>query len=166
MIRLVPGGGFEPDRGVARRDPHEFWTHGALSGSQSRGSLLLRGLRPLGRAAHNAALSPPTTRGRNFSLALPLPWGFNTPTPRKWERTQTTSPFPFPWCREGDLNPHGNPIRPSSVRVCQFRHPGTGCRDHYMTIKKGAARREPLTLPSPQRGEGSEVGPSRPSATA
>jgi hypothetical protein len=29
------------------------------------------------------------------------------------------------WCREGDLNPHGNPIRPSSVRVCQFRHPGT-----------------------------------------
>ena len=28
------------------------------------------------------------------------------------------------WCREGDLNPHGNPIRPSSVRVCQFRHPG------------------------------------------
>ncbi len=27
------------------------------------------------------------------------------------------------WCGERDLNPHGHPIRPSNVRVCQFRHP-------------------------------------------
>src|SRR5207245_9779747 len=31
----------------------------------------------------------------------------------------------FRWCREGDLNPHGNPIRPASVRVCQARDPAT-----------------------------------------
>src|SRR5881396_2259135 len=43
------GEGFEPDRGVARRDPHEPIARGALSGHQSSDSLLLRGLRPLGR---------------------------------------------------------------------------------------------------------------------
>src|SRR2546425_7870277 len=48
-IFLVPGEGFEPDRGVARRDPHEPIARGALSGNQRRDSLLLKGLRPLGR---------------------------------------------------------------------------------------------------------------------
>ena len=34
------------------------------------------------------------------------------------------SVLPFiKWCEERDLNPHGITIRPSNVRVCQFRHP-------------------------------------------
>ncbi len=29
------------------------------------------------------------------------------------------------WCREGDLNSYGvSPTWPSTMRVCQFRHPG------------------------------------------
>src|SRR5207245_3630219 len=40
-----------------------------------------------------------------------------------------------------DLNPHGKPIRPSSVRVCQCRQPGKDYRDHYRTPVRRAARR-------------------------
>ena len=28
----------------------------------------------------------------------------------------------FTWCGRWDLNPYGITIRPSNVRVCQFRH--------------------------------------------
>src|SRR2546427_10368662 len=45
------------------------------------------------------------------------------------------------WCRARDLNPHGKPIRPSSVRVCQFRQPGTHSRDHYTAPVGNPARR-------------------------
>lgn len=37
---------------------------------------------------------------------------------------------PETWCRARDLNPHGKPIRPSSVRVYQFRQPGTFLQHH------------------------------------
>ncbi len=71
----MPGGGFEPDRGVARRDPHLPIAEGALNGNQSRGSLLLRGLRPLGRAAYNAALSPPDYTREDSLPRAPSPVG-------------------------------------------------------------------------------------------
>ena len=41
------------------------------------------------------------------------------------------------------MNPHGNPIRPSSVRVCQFRHPGTA---GATIIKRPAAMRQAAHL--------------------
>src|SRR2546428_10232710 len=62
-------------------------------------------------------------------------------TPRKFGRAQTTDPAEFSWCRARDLNPHGKPIRPSSVRVCQFRQPGTDSRDHYTAPVRSPARR-------------------------
>src|SRR3989449_2830538 len=62
-------------------------------------------------------------------------------TPRKFGRAQTTDPAEFSWCRARDLNPHGKPIRPSTVRVCQFRQPGTDSRDHYTAPVRSPARR-------------------------
>src|SRR2546428_4589266 len=62
-------------------------------------------------------------------------------TPRNFGRAQTTGPAEFSWCRARDLNPHGKPIRPSSVRVCQFRQPGTDSRDHYTAPVRSPARR-------------------------
>ena len=66
------GEGFEPDRGVARRDPHEPIARGALSGHQSSDSLLLRGLRPLGRQRNALPCHPLLREGD------PLP---RTPSP-------------------------------------------------------------------------------------
>src|SRR5438094_87139 len=120
-------------------------------------------------AAHDAAMSPPPTRGRYClghipasvqhwakawtsrlchvryaaaPLALPRPWGFNPPKTKKLEAgPKLQVPLPISWCRARDLNPHGKPIRPSTVRVCQFRQPGTDYRDHYRAPVRRAARR-------------------------
>src|SRR5207249_5467836 len=114
------GEGFEPDRGVARRDPHEPIARGALRGNQSRAFAPPQGAPPPPTAAHDAAMSPPTTRGRyclgdisasvqqwgkawtsrlchvryaGAPLALPPPWGFNSPYTKNFDRTQTTGPI-------------------------------------------------------------------------
>ena len=135
------GEGFEPDRGVARRDPHEPIARGALRGNQSRAFAPPQGAPPPPTAAHDAAMSPPTTRGRSSPSRSLSRGGSMHQTPRKFGRAQTTDPAEFSWCRARDLNPHGKPIRPSSVRVCQFRQPGTGYRDHYRAPVRRAARR-------------------------
>src|SRR3989442_12440723 len=104
-------------------------------------SLLLRGLRPLGRQHRTLPCHPLTTRGR-YPSSHTLPRGGSMhQTPRKFGRAQTADPAEFSWCRARDLNPHGKPIRPSSVRVCQFRQPGTDPRDHYTAPVRSPARR-------------------------
>ena len=60
---MVPGEGFEPDRGVARRDSHEPIARGALSGSQSRAALL-RGTIPPDRSRGNQGSSVRSHRAR------------------------------------------------------------------------------------------------------
>src|SRR3989454_4971169 len=85
-------------------------------------------------------MSPPDYEREVPSLSHPPPWGFNAPYtknligPKLQARGKT-------WCRARDLNPHGKPIRPSSVRVCQFRQPGTDSRDHYTAPVRSPARR-------------------------
>ena len=123
------GEGFEPDRGVARCDPHEPIARGALRGNQSRAFAPPQGAPPPPTAAHDAAMSPPTTRGRYClghisasvqhwgkawtsrlchvryaaaPLALPLPWGFNPPKTKKLEAgPKLQVPLPISWCRAG-----------------------------------------------------------------
>ena len=48
-------------------------------------------------------------------------------------RQITTSFF---WCEGWDLNPYGMPIRPSNVRVCQFRHHRTDTYKVYSTWRR------------------------------
>src|SRR5213593_5024817 len=100
-----------------------------------------QGAPPPRTAAHDAAMSPPTTRGRSSPSRSLSRGGSMHQTPRKFGRAQTTDPAEFSWCRARDLNPHGKPIRPSSVRVCQFCQPGTDYRDHYRAPVRRAARR-------------------------
>src|SRR2546426_3592443 len=80
--------------------------------------------------------------GRLFPPHTPPPWWFNPPNTKKLGAgPKLQIPLPISWCRARDLNPHGKPIRPSSVRVCQFRQPGTDYRDHYRAPVRRAARR-------------------------
>ena len=80
---MVPGEGFEPDRGVARRDSHEPIARGALSGSQSRALAPPQGASPPRTAAKCAAMSPPDYEREVPSLSHPPPWGFNAPDTKK-----------------------------------------------------------------------------------
>src|SRR5438309_1033439 len=138
---------------------------GPSEGNNVAPSLLLRGLRPLGRQQNALPCHPLTTRGRcPPSHTLPR-GGSMHQTPRKFGRAQTTDPAEFSWCRARDLNPHGKPIRPSSVRVCQFRQPGTDSRDHYTApIRSPARPQERKCYQSDARSDGNEdVGTQRPS---
>src|SRR5213594_1452722 len=91
-IFLVPGEGFEPDRGVARRDPHEPIARGALSGNQRRDSLLLKGLRPLGRQ-HTTLPCHPLLREGDPLPRAPSPVGVQSTKHQEMRLgAQTTSP--------------------------------------------------------------------------
>ena len=86
---MVRKEGFEPDHGVARHDPHEPIARGALSGSQSRGSLLLRGLRPLGRQ-QNTLPCHPLLREGGFPPSHSLPRGGSIPLGTQKNCAETT----------------------------------------------------------------------------
>src|SRR2546428_2513619 len=94
-------------------------------------SLLLRGLRPLGRQQNALPCHPLTTRGR-YPPSPPLPRGGSMhQTPRKFGRAQTTDPAEFSWCRAGVS---------ASIEVRQSQG--------WATSSLAFARREPRTYVS------------------
>src|SRR5947208_6293664 len=69
------GEGFEPDRGVARRDPHEPIAHGSLRETQRRACSPSQGAPPSHTTTQRSHMSPSSTRGRHsgshFSASAP-----------------------------------------------------------------------------------------------
>ena len=93
----------------------------------SRAGILLPFASSKGLPVHRHCRSKATAllaAGADPAAASGSPAGGRTPRQPGFPARRGRNGCQF-WCREGDLNPHGNPIRPSSVRVCQFRHPGT-----------------------------------------
>src|SRR2546422_2416976 len=119
---MVRKEGFEPGRGVARRDPHLPIADGALSGSQSRAFAPPQGAPPPRTAAKDAAMSPLYYVKEVPSLTLPSPWGFNASRHQeKSRRDHTTVPTQFFLVRkEGFEPPRGCPhrlLRPARLPV-------------------------------------------------
>src|SRR2546426_7623044 len=86
---MVRKEGFNPDHGAAPHAPHEPIARGALSGGQSRGSLLLRGLRPLGRQ-QNTLPCHPLLREEGFPPSHSLPRGGSIPQGTQKNCAETT----------------------------------------------------------------------------